>query len=457
MATKLIASSLDNFIVLNNAHTTSAPYVTFTVSNPSSVTIIVRDALNQDGYYKEIVGSTTATTSSDSFNTGGVAVLNLMECLKMTSIFFNITLESANTIKTYIDTSAKYSITVQGSGVTVGGTFSNHNPLSPNKMVLMLQGNIDENRKNITMEKYNNDPQISFNISSPFQYLSTRYPLSLNITAYQMYDSKASMVTVPYSEMTILPTTLSKFQKIDYSKFYGVTKVHFLTNNETRRYNYGEHYGLSVLSDTTPTFKKNYYTNSGMFLETQTSVEYVEKNGVRYDLYDKFDLDNVEARYNHQVGYIDVYAVINGNDSYPVRYYVIPKCKDNNELFFVNEIGGIDSFNFTNTKTVEYAIDDQTTYMVNPIRDYTDIYELEYSHQKINEVTVTLSTDALDANTTKWLNELNKSKYVFQYLGTVNPKYKMVVVDKFDIEYNNDENEFELELEYHDADANIAI
>ena len=457
MANKLLASSLNNFIVLNNTHTTDSPYVTFTVGSPSNVKITIKDKNNDDGYYKEIVGSSNSLLSSSSFSTVGVAALNLLECLKLNGIFFNITLESANTIKANIDTSISYSISVSGGGITVGGTYSSYEALSPSKMVVMLQGQIDANTTNITMEKYNNNPTVSFNITSPFSYSQLRVPLDLNITAYQMYNSRASMVTVPYSKVTILPTTLSKFQSVDYNKYYNADKVHFLTNNENRYYNYGEHYGLSVLSDSQVTIFKNFYTNSGVFLQTDRTCEYIEQNGIRYDICDTLDLDNIEARYHHQVGYVDVYALVGGRESYPIRFNIKPKCKGNNEVFFLNELGGIDSFNFTNTKTVERSIDDQSTYFINPIKDWSDKYELQYVKQKMNKVSYTLSTHQVDIDTARWLNELNKSKYVYQYLGTVNPKYKVIVVDKFDIETNSADDEFELEMEYHEADGEILI
>lgn len=454
----ILASSLDNFIVLNNSHTIDQPYVTFTIASPSDIIITIKDANNDDGYYKEISGNSTSTISQNSFKTSGVIALGFMECLKLNSIFYNISLESANIIKAYIDTSIKYDIKVtKGSGITIGGTYSSFNPTMTNKMVVMLQGKMDENTTNISMEKYNNNPTISFNVTSPFEKAQMRTPLTMKITAYQVYNDTASMVTTPYTEMTVLPTTLTKFQSIDYGRYYGNGKVHFLTNNENRQYNYGEYYGLSILSDSQPTFKKNFYTNSGVFLETQTIIQYTEHNGIRHDIYDRLDLDAIEARYNHQVGYVELYAVINGVESYPVRFNVMPKCDGNNVLFFLNEIGGIDSFNFTNTKTVETSIDDLSTYFINPIRPYTDKYELQSVKQKKNEVTTTLSTHQVDEHTARWLNELSKSKYVYKYLGTDNPKYSIVIVDKFDIEYNSADGEFELELEYHDGDNDVII
>lgn len=454
----ILASSLNNFIILNNSHTTESPYVTFQVGSPSDVKIIIKDANNDDGYYKEIVGNSSSDISSDSFNTSGVVALNLLECLKLNSIFFNITLQSANVVKAYIDTSISYNISVSGSGVSIGGTYSSYKALSPNKMVVMLQGEIDENTTNITMEKYNNNPTVSFNVTSPFRYSSLTKPLTINITAYQMYDSKASMVTVPYAQATIIPTTLSKFQSVNFDDYYGGGKVHFLTHNENRFYNYGEHYALSILSDSDITLKKSFYTNSGVFLESQTTCEYIEKNGIRYDFYDTFDLDSIEARYNHQVGYVMVVGMDGGSEkTYPVRFNVKPRCKGNNELFFLNEIGGIDSFNFTNTKTIERSIDEQSTFFVNPIKDWSDKYELQYTKQKRNEISITLSTNQIDLGTAKWLNELNKSKYIYQYLGTENPKYKIIIVDKFDISTNTSDDEFELELEYHEADNEVNI
>lgn len=453
---KILASSLDNLVQLANSHSIEQPYVTFTVGSPTNVKIIIKDKNNDDGYYKEIVGSSSASTSSDSFNTSGVVTLNLMECLKMNSIFFNFTMVDASTIKCNIDTSISYQIAVEGTGLTIGGTYSTYEALSPNKMVMMLQGNIDSNTTNITMEKYNNNPTISFNVTSPFKYSTSNKPISVNITAYQMYDSKASLVTVPYPSAIIMPTTLTKFQSVNYDEYHytGGTKVNFLTNNLNRYYNYDEWVGLSILSDVDVVgLKKSYYTNSGVFLDTRYVSNKVEKNGIRYDIYDTFDLLEIEAIYNKQVGYILVYGWDGSKEiTNPIRYDIIPKCKGNNEIFFLNEIGGIDSFNFTNTKTIDRKIDDQSTFFVNQIRPYDDVYEMEYTKQKRNEITYTLTTHQINRETAEWLNELNKSKYIYLFNGLERPTYTIIIVDKFDIKTNSSDKEFELELEYHISD-----
>lgn len=452
----ILASSRDNFIVLNNSHVLDKPYVTFTVASPSNVTITVKDRFDDDGYKRVIVGSPTSVISSTSFKTTGVVTLNLMECLKLIPIFYNIRLTSANVITAYIDSSTSYSITVSGSGITIGGNFNGYVAQNLNKMVLMMQGTIDGDNTNITMEKYNDTSTVSFNVTSPFAHMDGKTPVTMTLTAYEVYNNSSSLLSLPYSEVTIMPTTLSKFQEVDYSRYeYISDKVHFLTNNEERYYNYGERYALSVICDTPITLKKNYYTNSGIFLTSEVSHEYRERQGNRYDFYDTLNLVGVESNYNHQVGYVLVYGVLGSLEiTYPVRFNIRPRCRENNEVFFVNEIGGIDSFNFTKSMTVNRKIDDLATYNINPIRAFGDTYEIERVLSKKNDVTTILSTNQVDKHTADWLNELNKSMYTFLYLGGTH-RYKIIIIDKFDISTNNTTEEFELEMQYHDSDNKV--
>ena len=210
----------------------------------------------------------------------------------------------------------------------------------------------------------------------------------------------------------------------------------------------------------TPLLRKSYYTNSGVFLKTEYSVQYVEKNGRRYDFYDVFNLNSVEAQYNKQVGYIMVSFTT--GFGYPafsneIKFEINPKCDGNNEIFFLNEIGGVDSFNFTNTKEITRSIDTQNTYAKTHTRGFIDIYEHEYVLNKRNKITTTLSTNQLDISITNWLNQLVKSKYTYKFLGMNNPMFKIIVVDKFTITTNTADDEFELSLEYHDADNDSLI
>ena len=294
-----------------------------------------------------------------------------------------------------------------------------------------------------------------------------RTPLEYNVKAYTLTDGTAhSADTAPYDKVTIMPTTLTKFQSVNYNDYLytGSGKVKFLTTQYNRYYNYGEWVGFSFLSNTsniTPSLKKCFYTNSGVFLEEEWTTQYIEKNGKRYDIYDTFELNDIEAAYDKQVGYIMVYLT-NGNGSDevladPIRFDVIPHCDGNNEIFFLNELGGIDSFNFTSTKQITRSIGSQTTYNVNHIKPFERVLEHQYVNSKVNKVVTTLSTNQLGQDIASWLNQLVKSKYVFKFLGVMSPMYKMIVVDKFDVQTNTADSEFELTLEYRDADNEISL
>lgn len=460
MANRILASSLDNFVIFNTP-TVALPYVTFTVGTLSaSVEITIKEANNDYGYSRVINGSAGGETTSTSFNTTGLGLYNLYECIKLNSIFYNITFTNSTTMKCYIDTSLKYDITLtSGSGITIGGTYASYSPSLPNKTCVILQESGGTN--SINMEKYHNAATVSFNITAPFQKTMFSKPLEYNIMGYKVTNGSSSNITIPYESMTVIPTTLTKFQSVDYDDYlYTQAKgsCKFLTTQERRYYNYGEWVGLSVLSDvvfSTPLLRKAYYTNSGVYLKTEYSAQYVEKNGKRYDIYDVFNLDSIEAQYNKQVGYILVsFATGFGYPSVSneIRFDINPKCDGNNEIFFLNEIGGIDSFNFTNTKQINRNIESQNTYSKTHTRSFVDIYDHEYVMNKRNKITTTLSTNQLDIGIASWLNQLVKSKYTFKFLGMNNPMFKIIVVDKFDIQTNTADDEFELNLEYHDAD-----
>lgn len=469
MANKILASSLDNFLFINSSSPANLPYVTFGLGTvpASGVVITITDANDENGYRKEIVGKNGNETTVTSFNTAGEAVYTLMECLRMNSIFYNISLISSTTIKAYLDTSLKYNIT-STAGITVGGNFASYSPTLPNKSVLIIQEN-DNDSSNIIMEKYHNKQTASFNITSPYQRTVFRRPIECTLKAYTIVNGVAHSANVsPYTSIAVMPTTLSKFQGVNYDDYLytGTGRVKFLTTQSNRYYNYGEWVGLSFLSSVNiahPYIKKNFYTNSGVFLETEWTTQYVEVCGdgvKRYDVYDNFELAEIEAAHDKQVGYVLVYFV-NGNGSNthltdPIRFDILPHCDSNNEIFFLNEIGGVDSFNFTNTKQINRSIGNQSTYNVNQIKNFESVYEHQYVNSKVNKITTTLSTHQVDVGIADWLNQLVKSKYTYKFLGITSPRYKMIVVDKFDIQTNTNDAEFELSLEYHDADNDIS-
>lgn len=465
MANRILASSLDNFVIFNTP-TVALPYVTFTVNNLSNnVEVTIKEANNDYGYSRVIKGSPSGETTTTSFNTTGIGLYNFYECIKLNSIFYNITFVNATTIKCYIDTSLKYNITLtKGSGIIIGGTYNSYSPALPNKTCMILQE--DSGTSVVNMEKYHNAATVSFNVTAPFQKTMFNKPLQYNIMGYKVTNGASSSITIPFDTMTVMPTTLTKFQGVDYDDYlYTSAKgsCRWLTTQDRRYYNYNEWVGLSILSDVnfvTPLLRKSYYTNSGVFLKTEYSVQYVERNGKRLDFYDRFNLDSIEAQFNKQVGYIIV-ELCTGY-GYPsisnqIRYDINPKCDGNNEIFFLNEIGGVDSFNFTNTKQINRSIDNQNTYSKTHTRNFVDILDHEYVMNKRNKIVTTLSTNQVDVGIASWLNQLVKSKYTFKFLGLTNPMYKIIVVDKFDIQTNTADDEFELTLEYHDADNDSII
>lgn len=462
----IIASSLDNFLIFENDTSNSSPFVTFSLYMGGLEQDIVLTIVNADDateFTKIITGSASGDTTASSFNITGTdlnVTLSLLECIKMNSIFNTVTLENSGGtyyIKAYLDTSRRYGITSDNGQLTVSGNFSYYNVTTPNKFTLMLNSDL---LGQMEMQKYSTSDDVSFNVSSPFQHLSQKYPSRVNILGYKTINRFNTMLSITNSTVYVLPTTISKFTSWDYADYtsYGAlsNKVKWLTNNTERNYNYDELCALSVLSNTTPSILKKYYTNGGTFLSSDTEVQTSETTNMRTDFYFTLNISEVEEETQREVGYVEVTCTIDGNEIVsPVRYNVMPKCNENHTLFFINSIGGVDSFTFLGETIRNTTIDDQSTYFINPVRPYTSLYELEYSKQKKNKITTTLTTTIQNMETAEWLNEIARSKYVFRLLD--DGSEMVVIVDKMDIEVSDRETEFEVQCEYYDADNNINV
>ena len=463
----LLGSSKDNFIVFQN-NSYERPYVTFyivTGQNPVGQ-ITIKDALDDDGYNKVLLYSPSQTITDASFKTipdnKTATTFSLLECIKKNQIFYDVTLVQdipnvGIVIKAYIDSSTKYSITA-GGYINVGGNFSSYNPKEPNKFVLLE--NTSDNQ--ITLEKYTYSDEVSFNVTSPFEHLSFKDPFQVKLLAYRVDNNTIVPESVANSSVYVFPTTLTKFDDTnigDYNYTTSGQMVSFLTNRMVRSYNYGEKCGLSVLTNKSGIgLIKRYYTVSGKYLYTDTEVLYTETHPYRKDFYFELDIDGVEAGTNKQVGYVEVFANEGGTQiTNAIRYNVEAKCNQNNEIFFVNELGGIDSFNFLGERVYETKIDDQTTYFRNPVRPWQTIKELEMVSQKKNKVEHTLKTTIIGEETARWLNELSKSKYAFLFVNENGIRYERIIVKDMDIEISDRENTYEVELTYQDGDNNISI
>lgn len=464
----IIASSLDNFLIFDNQNYSTLPYVTITETGANvgqNVSLTFEDADDPDAASIVLDGKPNNNISSRTFNTSGSVtqlLFSLMECLKMNSIVFDIYPSSVNSLRMGIDTSRRWRIT---SELTIGGNYSSFNPDTINKWVVMVNGNIDSETSQFSLEKYNNNREVSFNISAPFSYITSKFPFKISLAGYSVNGGSINMQTINNNQILVMPTTLDKFESVDYSAYYIANgnneKKDFLTRNFVRNYNYGEYVGLSLLTNRSISdirLKRKFYTNSGMFLTSTNGYKRREYNNERLDFYDMFDIETIEDNFNHQVGYIDVVAVQGDTEiTNPIRFIVQPKCDSNDTLFFINAIGGLDSYNFTGEHIFSSSIDERITYMKNPQRPFDKTYELEHTKQSEIDSTYTSITSMIDENMANWLVELQRSKYVFKYNNSQSIKYKMVLIEEMDIELSDNEKYYEVECKYRLADTGINI
>lgn len=468
LQSEIVGSSQDNFLIFQN-NNGERPFVTFNIrggsSNPVGQ-ITIKDAIDDDGYNKTINYSPSEIISDSSFiinpSNQTASTFSLLECLKKNQIFFDITLiqdipNVGIVIKAYIDSSTKYAIN-GGSFVQVGGSYSSYTPKEPNKFVVLE--NTGDNQ--IALEKMAYQDEVSFNVTSPFEHLSFKDPFEFKLLGYRIDNNHVYPETINNYQITVFPTTLSKFDDTklsDYFTYGSASKKSFLTNNLERDYNYGEKVGLSVMtSRNNLTLSKKYYTVSGKYLGEDSSVLYTENPKYRFDFYFTLDLDTIEAATNKQVGYCLVEAMYNGESiTTPIRFNIVPKCNQNNEIFFVNEVGGIDSFNFLGERIYNTSIDEQTTYFKNPTGRWGKVKELEIVGQKRNIVQHQLTTTIINSSTARWLNEMSKSKYAFLFINGNPTKFKKIIITDLDIEVSDRENTFEIEMTYQDSDSNISI
>lgn len=466
---KYIASSLDNFIVFANQNAQDSPYVLITVSDAAvgqTINLNFADADNADGIKYSLSGSAGAYVTSSTFNTSGdrySLMFSLCECLKKNPFTYNVVIYNTNSIKCGLDSSRRWTIT--SNRLTIGGNYAQYNPYSVNKWVLNMRGNIADGIGEFSMAKFNDTPEISFNVSSPFQYITFKNPIRVSLSAYSLIGNVTRVEPLTNNQITIMPTTLSKFETVDYNDYFcymaNYEKKKPLTRNLRRSCNYGELIGISILTDradSSVTLTKRYYTNSGVFLASENGYLKRYYTNYRMDFYDRLDIADVETTSGRQVGYVEVTVSVNGNDlTEPVVYEVVPRCEKTDTLFFINAIGGLDSFNFLGGTDVETAIDEITTYHKNPKRPYDTVYELEYVKQKSMDETYIAKTHTIDREMAEWLRELQRSRYVFKYNPEDGVPFKMVVVSQFDIVLPSDENRFRLECRYRYADSSINV
>ena len=221
---KFLASSKDNFLVFSNSNY-EKPYVTFyfkTGQNPTG-TLTIKDALDDDGYSKTITYSPDDIITDSSFRCTNDREQNtfaLLECLRKNVIFYDITLVSdipnvGIVIRAHIDSSTRYIIT-GGNILYIGGTYSSYVPKEPNKHILL----INDGENQIVLEKHTMAEDVSFNVTAPFEHLTFKNPIQVNMMAYHIDNNNIVTDTIANNSVVVLPTTLSKFSDVELDEYY---------------------------------------------------------------------------------------------------------------------------------------------------------------------------------------------------------------------------------------------
>jgi len=464
---KICGSSLNHFLILDSNTTNIQPSVTFTVKTASSTTITIKDADNSEWEGIVLTGTASGVISSTSFVTKNNAIstgLSLLECLKKNGIFFdfNTPVISGNQITLTCSLEMSRSYIISSSSTSNISVSTNGGNTTITKYIVDMDVERKSSKSNLSLDKYSIDNTVSFNLTSPFSSITEKYPLICKLFSYRTDGTNTNLNTLSVNDFYVLPTTLHKFDDVDFYNDYFKDSASplpkpILTNNINKTINYDETIALSFLTnDTSVKLQKRYYTTSGRYLTKDINYLYKEFNFIRCDFYDTPDIELIETQYNTQVGYI-LYNILDGSNniiSNDLKYNVVPSCNPNNIIFFVNELGGLDSFNFLANASTEYEIEEQLTYSTTPLKPFTDVKVIEQEKSKYQTITHTLKTSIINRYTSDWLNELNKSRYVYQYDNGVEIR---IIPNSFTIETTHGDEEYELTFKYHRSDNKVRI
>lgn len=456
----------------------------------STATIKVVSTTGTD-FSLTITGSDDSAVTTTSFNTAidyyNDPIWSLAEALKKNiSLFYDVTVNEADiytysTVTAYFDSSTTYKVTVSDN-LTISGDYDGtYIPLV--KYVMTFNVDDGDETTHFDAEKYTNDKQVFFNLTSPFTNTITKYPISFTYNLHRSFDG-ASGITYTKSVLTdsdtttiIMPTTCGEFYDLDYNNYLidvnTSLKGNFLTNKLTREITYDERIALSAItSDPTQfIFKLHYYTPSGSFIATLGETDFInygtygsyysETHNHRTDMYVDPCIQSVETKYDKTVGYIE--AVITNTSgtekSERLRLNVNGRCQSVNTVYFVNKIGGIDWYTFKGSTELESDIDDQEVYtsLYNGRIHNGKTYHETNVRYKTMEKKKTLNSGRITHSEAKWLDELASSHYVFltQSDKTNGVKFYEVVVDEVDVDIDSSETYSECSITYYIGDKDI--
>jgi hypothetical protein len=238
------------------------------------------------------------------------------------------------------------------------------------------------------------------------------------------------------------------------------TVVQPLTNAPDKNYVIGQtEYFNFILSDMqhniniSPEFNfgltYKYYTPSGDYI---TTVNKQNKNRKKMYVVNTIqlnpDIETIEKNFNKTVG---SFTVALNKDNTPIskelKYNVVPECLNRtNEFVFLNKLGGWDSFNFGGVWSTEFKTDASTIYKT-LLPDYKISSEIESVFKKEVEEQFSIKSDIVDYETVEWLRELAASKVVYELYSL-----KYVIVDDLTLKYNDDDDNYQVEMKYHFSD-----
>lgn len=465
-----LPSSIAYNVIINNTQYMENPYVDIALSSSFSsdigATIEIKDNVNSN-YTLTIVGSNNSTVSSNTFNTSvnnNTPIFSLAECLKKnTNMFYNITVSGNETngftVRAYFDNNTTYTFSVT-SGLSISGyTSGNYSPMV--KQVLHFH---TEDSGDFEMEKYTKGKSVSFNITSPFANSMDYKPIQFNIYSYSQYSDIDEVAHTKYGtdygSYVVIPSTIGQFEVFGYTDYVingeNYTKGKFLTTKTVRDYMYGEKIALSVLTSNGSTHHSldvKKYTPSGVLIESEYSL-FTINNTYRIDYIIDPKISVAEATYGKTVGYFEV--VIMGNDgvtpiSNTIRYNVVPKCMTPRTLFFLNELGGFDSYTFRGSVEEKIDIDDNETYTMKYVMK-DNVKTMSAVAYKTMENMVTVNTGKISHAEGKWLKCLAATKYCFIASPNEENVYYNVIIDSVDIDIDSSETYCECSLTYYIGD-----
>lgn len=488
-------SSKAAYKYFGNSEYRERPYITIGLNKDkfrdgSTATIKVT-ALAGSDFSLTITGSDDGSVSATSFNTAidyyNDPIWSLAEALKKNiSLFYDVKVDEADvyndsTVTAYFDSSSNYKVAVSDNLTISGYPDGNYVPLV--KYVMTFNVNDGDETTTFDAEKYTNDKQVFFNLTSPFVNTIAKYPISFTYSMHRSFDG-ATGITYTKSVLTgndtttiIMPTTCGEFYELDYKNNYLIDvntslKGKFLTNKLTREIAYDERIALSALtSDPTQfTFKMHYYTPSGNFITTLSETDfanygafayYSETHNYRTDIYVDPCIQSVENKLGKTVGYVEaVITNLSGTEKTDrLRLNVNGRCQSVNTVYFVNKIGGIDWYTFKGSTELESDIDDQEVYSsLYKGRIHNDkTYHQTNVRYKTMEKKRTLNSGRITHSEAKWLDELASSHYVFLTQGdkTSGLNFYEVVVDEVDVDIDSSETYSECSITYYIGDKDI--